>query len=260
MKQLSVKFAKRAGVLIMAMATMVSTTGCLGGSYSTASKVTKALEEKYGEKFTATSIGNRLNTGSATLYLYPSDNKDLLFTATISNSTGEVEDDYAIRKVCYQIESQLVQNCEDAGVSAVACCVITPKSDLDVDTEVEYTPETFLSTYGEKGRFDDYLMYIVVDNSNLDIEAFETALLYICNKLNVELGCYVFFAPDEEAFEACEEYFAKYPSVTEASIARRMEGKENLYYCCSVSPGDECIIRRDVESIVFFDFYGDSED
>lgn len=152
-----IKAIMKVGLIIMALTTMVTMNACSKINNETANDVCTALSEKYGESFVAVKIGDRFNTDSAKLYVYPAKNENILFTARINKDTGAVEDNYIEEKVNYQVEEALKNAFEQNGISAVSRCMVVTKDPLSVDNG-DYTPQGFSEKYG----FNHYTVYLVL--------------------------------------------------------------------------------------------------
>ena len=70
-------------------------------------KVCKALEEKYGEEFEVTKLGDRINTGHTKFQMNPVNNKEIVFEATMDNDDGVVVDSYVRASAANKVEKEL---------------------------------------------------------------------------------------------------------------------------------------------------------
>jgi hypothetical protein len=155
------KIIMKAGVMIVAIATMITMNACSELNNKTANDVCDALSEKYEESFVAVKIGDRFNTNSAKLYVHPSDNENILFTASINKDTGIVEDNYIEEKVNYQVEEILKNAFEKNGISSSSRSMVITNDTLDV-MKKDYTPKSFSDEY----EFDHYTIYLVLKEGN----------------------------------------------------------------------------------------------
>ena len=83
-------------------------TGCSVFEADTATSVKKKLNEKYGIEFDVTAMGDRINTGTATLYCFPKDNDNVHFTVIYDYSNKSITDDYLARKSAVEIDKELM--------------------------------------------------------------------------------------------------------------------------------------------------------
>lgn len=176
------KILKKVGLIIMAITTMITMNACSKVNNDTANEVCAALSEKYGESFEATKIGDRFNTDSAKLYIHPSDNDELLFTASINRTTGEVTDDYVTEKVNYQVEKSIREEFNAVGVSADSRCMVVTRNELVTENE-EYNPESFMERYS----FDNYMVYLIINGDGMSVDKIHSAITQIGKNLNVKL-------------------------------------------------------------------------
>lgn len=68
------------------------------------------LLEKYHESFTVTHLGKRFGTESndtVTAFCRSEINNDIIFTVVLNKDKVHFEDDYIIRKLCYELESKI---------------------------------------------------------------------------------------------------------------------------------------------------------
>lgn len=165
----------------------------------TVTKVCHALNEKYGETFAATAIGDRLNTDGAKLYVHPADNKDLLFTARINRKTGEVDDNYVEEKVNYKVERIVADSFDKRNISVNSRCMVVTREPLIFENE-DYTPVGFK----EKYNFDHYTLYLVIRQGDFTAADLLAAFENANNSVGVEMVmiCYIF---EPENYSACVE-------------------------------------------------------
>ncbi len=97
------------------MSLIAALTGCTDIFLDVPELVVKTLNEKYGEEFVATSIGNRWNTGRATVVCHPQNDENMNFQAVYDYSTKEVSDNYKSRKFCRQFDEELSASYKEKG-------------------------------------------------------------------------------------------------------------------------------------------------
>lgn len=190
---------RKVGVIIMAITTTIFMGACSELNKDTSDKVCRALNEKYGETFVVTAIGDRLNTDGAKLYVHPADNKDLLFTARINRETGVVDDNYIEEKVNYKVESIVADSFDKRNISVNSRCMVVTKEPLIVENE-DYTPLGFKETY----NFDHYTLYLVIRQGDFTAADLLAAFENANNSVGVKLVmiCYIF---EPENYSACIE-------------------------------------------------------
>lgn len=103
------------GVIIMNAFTLL--TGCSVFEVDTAKTVKKMLNEKYGLDFEVANMGNRINTGSVTLYCYPENDENIRFTAVYDYSSKELVDDYIPRVYARAVDDQISSLSSSAGIA-----------------------------------------------------------------------------------------------------------------------------------------------
>lgn len=127
-------------------------TGCSVFEADTATTVKKKLNEKYGLNFVVTAMGDRINTGSATLYCHPEDNENIRFSAVYNYSTQSITDDYLPRKYAVELENEIAGFSESLGVPFAAFVVfddakyddVTNVSDLEDFVKQSGTSKLFI--------------------------------------------------------------------------------------------------------------------
>lgn len=193
------KKVKKVGLIIMALTSMITMNACSKINQDTAKEVCDILAEKYGEPFEAVRIGDRLNTGSAKLYIRPENNKEMMFIATIDKNTGDVKDDYVSEKVVYQLKKEIIKNFEQESISVNARCMIINQDSHEIETG-EYTPIELINKCG----FDHYTVYLVVDNKNISAEKIQETLIRVNKEVEAKILVigYIF---DTANFKSCSE-------------------------------------------------------
>ena len=208
-------FIKKVGLIIMGLTTMITMSACSMVNQMTGNKVCAALEEKYGEPFVATRIGDRINTGSATLIVHPADNEDLLFTAKIYKGTGEVEDNYIEEKVNVQVEEILKDSFAQYGITASSVCSVVTRNPIAFEN-YEYTPKSFSEEYG----FDDYFIYLILKDGDYSASDILSAVKLTHETVGVKLVISGYIL-DDEGYFACVSDMKTYADLTDAMIKDR---------------------------------------
>ena len=208
-------FIKKVSLIIMGLTTMITMSGCSMVNQMTGNKVCAALEEKYGEPFVATRIGDRINTGSATLIVHPADNEDLLFTAKIYKGTGEVEDDYIEEKVNAQVEEILKDSFAQYGITASSRCMVVTRNPIAFEN-YEYTPKSFSEEYG----LDDYYILIMLKDGEYSASDILNAVKLTHETVGVKLviGGYIL---DDKGYFECVSYMKTNPEINDTIIKNK---------------------------------------
>lgn len=203
-------YFRKAVAILMALLTTVTMSACSRINNETASDVCKALEEKYGEAFEVTHIGNRLNTSTATTYVHPVNNSEIVFTATIDHN-GNIVDDYASSIVMNTIEKCIEDSFEKNGVVCAANAVVT-KDDI-TETERNIDPNSFTS----KNGVDTILVRVIIDHQDETAASIITSLEQASARYDFSLVVSIYLL-NHDAFISCEEDFRTFPSVGATQI------------------------------------------
>lgn len=206
----------KAGLILMALTTMITMAACSQINNATVNDVCKALAEKYGENFVAAYIGDRLNTGYAKLLLHPENDDSLLFTAKMDRKSKSVEDDYVIQKVNAKVDQVVNQCMEDVGIKAYSISMVITPNTLVVEPG-DYSPEEFQRQY----TFERYTVYLLVNKADCDGEKLFAALAESHAALNVKLR-YRVFVLEEENYQKCVSAVKNEPDANPTTIEKHM--------------------------------------
>lgn len=212
------KIIKKVGMLIMAVGTMITMSACTKMNKDTAEEVCRALEEKYGQAFTAVKIGDRLNTEHAKLYVHPDEQEELLFTAKLDRTTRMVSDDYIVTKVCFKVKEAIEKAFEEENITSVSRCMIV-NSEEKVFEKKDWEPASFM----EKHEYDHYTMYLVLDEKN----ASSDSILHVLKKVSADLQVKMVVTVclfGTEAYEACKDEMMQYPEMSLTMIESHNPG------------------------------------
>lgn len=211
------KYFRRMVVALMALTTAISMNACISLNHKTAREVCNRLEAKYGEKFVATHIGDRWNKPTATLYVHPESNSEIVFSAIIDHS-GNVTDDYVCNIMMHSIEISLQKAFNDVGIQSAANAVIV-KNDIDITEESNTNIQIndFAVKYGVK----DIFVKLIFDSNTADASKIVSVLEKISRtyKFGLTVQGYIL---NTEAFEKCVSDFRTYPSVSPTHIETYM--------------------------------------
>lgn len=202
------KILMKVGLIIMSLATMITMNACSKINSKTANDVCNALSEKYGESFVVVKIGDRFNTDSAKLYVHPSNNEMILFTARINKDTGAVEDNYIEEKINYQVEDILKNTFEQKRISVSSRCMVVTKDPLDVEVD-EYTPKTF----SEKYAVNHYTIYLVIKEGDYSVTDILSAVKSANELVGVNLVI-VGYMFDEDSYLKCVSEIQSIPDMS----------------------------------------------
>jgi len=147
---------RKAGVILILLS-LLNLIGCSAIDKDTATQITTALQEKYGEEFEVTSIGNRLGTAnndSVTSYVHPKSNSSILFKATMDTKGKLISDNYIVRKIGNEIENIISTHFKNNSLNAQAIVyAYGADSSESVDTTIgleeyieTYKPKIFIAT------------------------------------------------------------------------------------------------------------------
>ena len=204
------KCIRKAVAILMALLSTITMSACSKINNETASDVCKALEEKYGETFEVTHIGNRLNTSTATTYVHPISNSEIIFTATIDHN-GRVFDDYASSIVMNTIENCITDSLKANGIVCAANAVVT-KDEIE-ETELNLDPNSFTSRNG----VDTVLIRVIIDHRDESAESIITSLEHVSSDYDFSLVVSIYLL-NHDSYMSCEEDFRTYPSVGATQI------------------------------------------
>ena len=226
-------------IILMAVITTISMSACSKINNETASDVCNALKAKYGEDFEVSQIGDRLNTSTATTYVHPVNNSEIVFTAKIDHS-GNVVDDYVNNIVMYSIEKELVSHLGNSGITAAANAVVTEDDVIETDKSID--PNSFVT----KNGIESVLVRLIIDYKSESAESIITALEKATAKYGFDLVISMYFV-NHDAFLQCDSDFRTYPSVG----ATRIESYSLLYSAKTVlTNGKSTVTVSELEAIL----------
>lgn len=206
------KLIMKVGLIIMALATMITMNACSKINKDTAKDVCNALSEKYGEEFVAVKIGDRFNKDSAKLYVYPVKNENILFTAKINRNTGAVEDNYIEEKVYCAVEDIFAESFAEHKITVASRCMAVTRNQLSVE-DGEYTPKGFSDKYG----IDHYTVYLAIKSGEYTAQDVISALKAVSEAIDVQIVtvAYVF---DDAGYESCAKTIKEDPEISATMI------------------------------------------
>lgn len=118
--------------------------------------IIEMLNKKYNQKFLVKRIGNRYganNTDSVTTYCNPENNEELIFTTTLNKEQTEIEDDYKLRCVEFELEKYMKSIFQKNNIDIIVKVKTIGKNKL----EKFLTVQEFIDIYNET----NFLAHIV---------------------------------------------------------------------------------------------------
>lgn len=201
--------------VIMSISSMILMSACKSINRDIADEVCVALNEKYNEEFKPLKIGNRLNTGSATLYLCPSSNEKLLFTAKIDNKTRQVTDDYLLQKIYSEVERMVNESFSGQALTATSCCNVFMHNFSEAEIR-ECTPGEFQKEQG----FDFYAIFLLLHNKDIDAQKLQEAMVNSNNKVDTKLR-FKICVFEEDNYKECISILDYTPVINSTQISER---------------------------------------
>ena len=247
------RLIKAAGTMLLIILIMTGVTGCMNeeqysqliedmkkvvddNTESSVLNAKKLLSQKYGIEFEAVQIGNRLNKDTSDLLMYPADNPDLYFIATVNNNTMECNDNLVKRAVAQKISAQLYDNLKDEGMDT--CSAIRILSDDDKnESNIDISPEEFFELY----NVDGLMIYLIISAN--DSEFSENTIRNSCKKIkekygvNVAVNSYLI----KDNFMQCREAMIKNPDISSTWFEKYHPVSESVF---SVNQNDRKAVER----------------
>lgn len=199
------------GVIIMNAFALL--TGCSVFEADTAKTVEKLLNEKYGMDFVVTTMGDRINTGSVTLYCHPESNESIQFTAVYDYSSKTMTDDYLARRCAVELDKEIAAISSNSSVNFVS---LTAFYDAKYDTL--NGDENVLEFIEDSGATELYIhLAINADNieSESDAQQVIDAITTVSNRYNGINILAVTFLLSQEQYEDCVTELSKRTSVND---------------------------------------------
>ena len=185
--------------------------GCLTNGLDIPDKVKDALAGKYGQNFVLTSIGNRYNTGSATLFCHPEGNERIAFKAVYDCQTENVTDDYAVRKIAAELEDSLSEKFRAQGIGCGSFASFTG-GQTQKRADTDETASEFL----KRSDLRSVSVYMAVNRDDVSSVSGAEKWLSVIQKLYDDTGKKIMvtaFFVSVSDFEKCVSEMRKCPSV-----------------------------------------------
>lgn len=164
------------------------------------------LQSKYGVGFTADTIGDRYNTGTATLYFHPEDDSTLHFKVIYDARKKAISDNYCYAKVLRGAKQQLKAQCCEAGFEVCSELTVLGTKFALSDPEMDY------SVYLKKAKPSKLYIILAVNAADIRSEQDAERLLETLTAFQrntapaVKLVISVHFIPAEQ-FAQCRAEF-----------------------------------------------------
>lgn len=206
------KILKKAGLMVMAAAAMISMNACGRINNDIANDVCNALSAKYGESFVAFKIGNRFHSNSAKLYVRSADGQGVVFEARIDKKTGAVTDNYVRQCVSHSMERCLDDELRKAGViCGIDISVLCENTDSETNTKLS------VKAFSEKYEMSDVFFQLVISSNALDKEALSvivSTLMEFKKQLGVTVSGFIYCVEDG-SYRQCLEDMGKTPTISD---------------------------------------------
>ncbi len=189
-------------------------TGNYENGSGTMETVERLLAEKYGSAFRATHIGNRYNTGSATLFCRTENGQDICFTAVYTPLDRLLTDDYPARIAAHALGRELTEAFQTKGISAVPHILLCG-GHYDAVPPVDMTAQRYIEDSGT-----DLLHIRMAVGASSDMSAIPGVLEEISRKYgNIRIIAAVFVIADEK-LEECRSALSEVPRVNDRWFSR----------------------------------------
>ena len=163
-------------------------------------KVCKALEEKYGEEFEVTKLGDRINTGHTKFQMNPVNNKEIVFEATMDNDDGVVVDSYVRASVANRVEKEIKNLLEKIDIKTELIISLSCK-DLREERNTKLSLWDLVKNYSCKKIFID-LPLNENDYSEEKVNEIMGLLKKFRNYYGVNINGFLYRIPNE-AYDKC---------------------------------------------------------
>ena len=129
-------------------------------------KIIEMLNKKYNQKFLVKRIGNRYganNTDSVTTYCNPENNEELIFTTTLNKEQTEIEDDYKLRCVEFELEKFMKSIFQKNNIDIIVKVKTIGKNKVENFFKVQ----EFVDTYNETNFLAHIVGYETITDDTL---------------------------------------------------------------------------------------------
>ena len=157
-------------------------------------KVCKALEEKYGEEFEVTKLGDRINTGHTKFQMNPVNNKEIVFEAKMDNENGEIVDSYVEACIANRTEKELKNTLEEINIKTEL--IITFFCNLGEEKNINLSLRDLVEIYACEKIFID-LPLNENDYSEKKVNEIMGLLEQFRNTYDVNIYGYLYYIPND---------------------------------------------------------------
>lgn len=191
-------------------------TGMSENSDGAAETVKKFLSAKYGQPFRVTHIGDRFNTGTATLFCQTLDGTGLSFTVVYKPLENVITDDFPVRRAAFAFDRKLSVSLSEKGITAAS---ITLLGEADIRPDDKWSePSDIIRSSGTKYLFSR----VAVKGTSLTHQQLDD-LLGIMAETDAECGGLSFVASifllPEERFISCSNKLSDVPRISDDEMA-----------------------------------------
>lgn len=170
----------------------------------------EALKKKYGQDFEVFLLGDMFPSRIARMFIHPAGEPEKVFTAMVTMG-GEIRDDYPISGHLHALEKEMEASFAGAGIPCRVNAVLPTGEIMEGDAP---SLAAFLQEHGM-----DRLLCRVIFPEGTKAVGIIPALETACGKSPVSVAVNGFILP-AEGYEKCAANFSRYPSSSEALIAR----------------------------------------
>ena len=171
----------------------------------------KAMEEKYGESFTAIKI-KRLDRKAFRAWLSPSSIPSAVTRITVNNDGTGLLDDYFVVKLCHG----LTEKTEQILRAYPGDCYV------HTDNSQEYAwsedPDITAAEYLNENKGDMFFVSVILNKENADLPALSRELLKLPPALGINRGFLDVYILDEEEYAGIQKQIGKYDNMSSSEV------------------------------------------
>lgn len=177
------------------MATFMSALfGCSDVDKKAIDPIVANLSAKYGKSFTIYALGDRLGKDTATAYVYPDDDRTLMFTARSDSDGNLVFENYAYRLLCRKVEDVIVKTFSEYGINAV-CFVSLYGTSIDTIKSVDISFSDYIDTAKPEG----FSVSIAIESSTIHVSTIDEIYKKLYEELHhVTIGSLLYMLDSED--------------------------------------------------------------
>ena len=177
------------------MATFMSVLfGCNDVDKKAIDPIVVNLSAKYGKSFTVYALGDRIGKNTATAYVYPDDDRTLMFTARSDRNGNLVFENYAYRLLCRKVEDVIVNTFAEYGIDAV-CFVSLSGTSIDTVNSIDIS----LSDYIDNVKPEAFSASIAIKSNTIKVSTVDEIYKKTYEELHhVTVGSMLFMLDSED--------------------------------------------------------------